>query len=489
MPLTSTDFTGQPGVLHALDQMQEYIAQKPGWAVSDIVDLPADGQPQHQYVDLVMEGGGMLGIALVGYVYALEQAGIRFLRLGGTSAGSINALLMAAAGPRQDASTPWIIEQLANKNFYDFVDGDADAKAFTDDLLQPPTTRHNLGAWLHRLTSKAKLFTGALQVVDNMRDDKGLHHGETFRKWLQELLDQKEIASIEQLVALRRQVPAGGLQRRPDPTYQRPKAETYNPADLGRIAIVAADITTQTKVVFPEMAPLYWQNWKTVHPADLVRASMSVPLFFEPYTISPLPGYGSAPDSSNPYVAAWNALGYTGQIPESALFVDGGIMSNFPIDLFHYNTQVPAAPTFGIKLGVDRAAKRNTDSLPHYLGAIFDAARTQYDFDFIHRNSDYRQLVHCLNVDGFNWLDFQMLDKEKLELFAVGVRGAVEFLLNFDWQGYKKLRAAKVEVVHQAQVLDAEKARLKETPLVDLEWPGGMKPEYMKADTAVLARG
>jgi NTE family protein len=69
-----------------------------GKTYSDIVD--ARGM---QYVDLVMEGGGMLGIALVGYTWALEQAGIRFLGIGGTSAGSINALLLAALGTPADA--------------------------------------------------------------------------------------------------------------------------------------------------------------------------------------------------------------------------------------------------------------------------------------------------------------------------------------------------------------------------------------------------
>ncbi|OUJ75958.1 patatin-like phospholipase family protein [Hymenobacter crusticola] len=488
MPLSSADFTEHASVRGAIQQMRDYLAKQPNWSVSDVVDLPADGQPQHQYVDLVMEGGGMLGIALVGYVYALEQAGIRFLRLGGTSAGSINALLMAAAGPRQEASTQWIIEQLANQNFYEFVDGDADARAFTADLLQPEENHHGLGGFLHGLRGKAKLFNDALQVIDNMREDKGLHSGDVFRQWLQKLLNQKGIRSISQLLELRQQVPAQGLQRRAAPEYQRPEPEAYNPADLSRIALVTADITTQTKVVFPEMAPLYWKDWKNIHPASLVRASMSVPLFFQPYTVSGLPGRKGSTDSAL-YEAAWNALGYMGEIPESVLFVDGGIMSNFPIDLFHDNTQVPAAPTFGIKLGVDRAASRTTNSLPQYLGAIFDAARTQYDFDFIHRNSDYRHLVHCLNVDGFNWLDFQMSDADKLELFAVGVRGAVEFLLNFDWSGYKKLRAEKVRVVQQSRELDAEKARLHTAPVVELEWPGGMKPGYMKADLHVEVHG
>ena len=38
----------------------------------------------------------MLGVAHVGFVSVLENAGIRFLGLGGTSAGAINAALMAA---------------------------------------------------------------------------------------------------------------------------------------------------------------------------------------------------------------------------------------------------------------------------------------------------------------------------------------------------------------------------------------------------------
>ena len=39
-------------------------------------------------MNLVQKGGGVLGVALVGYVYILEQAGIRFLKMAGTSAGA-----------------------------------------------------------------------------------------------------------------------------------------------------------------------------------------------------------------------------------------------------------------------------------------------------------------------------------------------------------------------------------------------------------------
>jgi NTE family protein len=60
---------------------------------SDIEDVQGN-----QYVDLVQEGGGVLGIALVGYTYVLETAGIRFFSLAGTPAGAINTIMIAGLG-------------------------------------------------------------------------------------------------------------------------------------------------------------------------------------------------------------------------------------------------------------------------------------------------------------------------------------------------------------------------------------------------------
>ena len=57
----------------------------------------------------------------------------------------------------------------------------------------------------------------------------------------------------------------------------------------GRLAMVAADITTETKVEFPKMADLYWNNPGQVNPACYARASMSIPFFFHPYRVSECP--------------------------------------------------------------------------------------------------------------------------------------------------------------------------------------------------------
>lgn len=41
-------------------------------------------------------GEGLVDLAILGYVYILEQAGIRFLGVGGSSCGALLAMLIAA---------------------------------------------------------------------------------------------------------------------------------------------------------------------------------------------------------------------------------------------------------------------------------------------------------------------------------------------------------------------------------------------------------
>jgi NTE family protein len=407
-PMQVSQFTTNNGPVNAeLASLREDIKGK---KFSDVVD-----EEGNQYVDLVMEGGGMLGIALVGYVYTLEQMGLRFLQLGGTSAGSINAMLMAAAGPMHQPSSKWILEIMANKDFQEFVDGDSDARDFIKTITSS-------GHW-------TKVAIKGAQVLDNFREDFGLNPGTNFHEWLSGLLAEKGVDTLAKLRAQR-------LQGH-DTLRHRLTGAPYVADTPGRIALVAADITTQTKVSFPEMAHLYWADPEQVNPADFVRASMSIPFFFHPMRLTNLP-FGKEK------LAQWREVGYDGNVPDEVFFIDGGIMSNFPIDLFHDNHKVPTAPTFGVKLGIDRNQPRIIRKFPNLLGAIFDSARQVHDFDFIARNPDYKHLVHCLDTDGFNWIDFSMPDAEKLRLFEVGVRGAASFLRKFNWEKYKELRQAMV---------------------------------------------
>ncbi|WP_035566159.1 patatin-like phospholipase family protein [Hymenobacter sp. IS2118] len=397
-----------------------HTAASGGWQVSDIVD--GEG---HQYVDLVMEGGGVLGIALVGYVYVLEQLGVRFLQLGGTSAGSINALLMAAAGPVQETKTDWLLERLSAQNLQDFVDGDDDARDFVQVLVDN-------GRLLRYL------WKGA-QVLDNIQQDFGLNSGDVFHAWLRRLLDERGIRTVRDLNRLRTLTAADGLRRR--------DGSIYAPVHPIRVALVAADVTTESKAVFPEMAGLYYHAPEEVHPADFVRASMAIPGFFHPHQVRDLPRAGAAGG------ALWEAsTGYCGPVPEAVYFIDGGILSNFPIDLFHQHYKVPACPTFGVKLGLPRNTPNRAEKFTQLLGHIFATARHGHDYDFIARNPDFRHLVSYADTSRFNWLDFSLDDAAKQALFAEGARAAAAFVDTFDWAGYQEVRR---QLIKAFQVTDA----------------------------------
>ncbi|GAA4365967.1 patatin-like phospholipase family protein [Hymenobacter saemangeumensis] len=420
--LTPADFyrAAQPALDWARAAVQQPRVGGQAWQVSDIIDHRG-----YQYVDLVMEGGGVLGIALVGYVYVLEQLNVRFLQLGGTSAGSINAMLMAAAGPVWDAKTEWLLTQLAAQDLYAFVDGDDDARDFAEVVLEN-------GRLL-------KYFWKGAQVVDNFTEDLGLNPGHVFHAWVRGLLDERGIRRVADLNRLRTLAPVDGLRLR--------NGTPYAPGQPVRVAVVAADVTTESKAVFPEMAHLYYAQPEQVHPADFVRASMSIPFFFWPHTVGPLPGAGQ------PGGALWqDATGYCGLVPETVHFLDGGIMSNFPIDLFHQHYRVPNCPTLGIKLGLNRSRPNQLTKFTKLIGAMFDAARHVHDYDFIKRNPDFRLLVSYAETDQFNWLDFGLSDATKLELFAKGAAAAAKFVADFDWPGYRTLRQ---EMIKAYQMTDA----------------------------------
>lgn len=409
-------FTQEAAVLNIISQLKEEKIHKKEF--SDITD------GTHQYVDLVMEGGGVLGVALAGYVYVLEQLNIRFLQLGGTSAGAINTMLMAAAGPIHEAKTEWILSQICNKDFNDFVDGDKDARGFINALLTDAGT--------------VKLSIKGLQVIDNFHNDLGLNPGNNFHMWMKSLLHLKGIKTLKDLTELRKKRPDGGLFNRQD------KNITYGSDAYERVVIVAADISTESKIIFPEMANLFWHEPDLVNPADFVRATMSIPFFFFPYRVKDIPQGPKAWEN-------WKvSTGYVGNTPKEVTFVDGGIMSNFPIDIFHKHAKIPSAPTFGVKLGEDRTKARKTDKFFPYLGAIFDSARHIHDYNFLLKNPDFQKLICMIDIDGHNWLDFGIKDEAKIDLFVRGAKAAAEFLRNFDWQKYKAIRKGLAEAYNAA---------------------------------------
>lgn len=403
--MKTTDFTQHPEIIKLINELKKEGVEKKEF--SDVLD-----EKNSQYVEFVQEGGGVLGVALIGYTYVLEQMGLRFFSLAGTSAGSINALLLASFGDISEPKSDKIIQVLANKNLYDFVDGDKDAKDFVQALVD-----------------KAKILKLAwkgMQVIDNLTEDLGLNPGDDFTNWLAGILKQNGIKTTRDLYNKFGKVPAG-LKIRPG---VKRGIDGLNP----RFAVISADLTTETKVEFPQMRSLYWKNADEINPALFVRASMSVPYFFKPLLIENIPQGPEAIDN-------WCKLvKFTGPVPKEVYLVDGGIMSNFPIDIFHNVNSIPRLPTFGVRLGVDRNEANKINSPVNLFGAMFNSLRHLHDYDFILKNPDYEMLVEHILIGDHNWLNFGLTDDAKVDLFRRGAVAAADFLRKFDWKEYKRRR-------------------------------------------------
>lgn len=398
----------------AQKQISDYKSKNPNKRYSDITDSAGN-----QYIDLVMEGGGVLGIALVGYTYALEQVGIRFWRIGGASAGAINALLLAAVCDVGQEACTTVLKEVAALDFHRLIDGGWTAKRTVDNVV--------LGSGIKRGGWAALL---SVPLLRNLRSNLGMNPGDEFEVWINEVLERHGGIRTNAMLQKR-------LSTFPELWYRSTPAAGPVAVDTSRgsrLMIIASDVTTETKVTFPSMAPMYWKNYMDISPSKFVRASMSIPLFFEPFAADDLPEKEEARKQ-------WSTLaGFDDDPPRTIHFIDGGIMSNFPINLFHQQGHIPRAPTFGARLSNKTRTINNTNTLMGTLGAIFDSSRHTQDFDFLMTHPDYKHLITFVETGDSNWLNFNLGDDEKERLFLHGVHCALTFLDSFDWDAYKQLR-------------------------------------------------
>ena len=193
-------------------------AKLPSIAVSD----------QERRVDLVLEGGGVKGIALVGALSVLEERGYQFARIAGTSAGAIVGSLAAAQMP--PAKMAEIMETLDYSRFQD-------------------------GRGLARLGRPGQVLALAI--------NNGIYRGDYLRSWLGEKLADCGVTSFADL-------------RCNDPASSLPPERDY------RLVVMASDVTQGGLRRLPWDYPRYGCTPDDVPVVDAVRASMSIPFFYRP---------------------------------------------------------------------------------------------------------------------------------------------------------------------------------------------------------------
>jgi NTE family protein len=316
-----------------------------------------------------------------------------------------------------------------------------------------------------------------LRSYPSLRQFLGLNPGELLEKEISAILSKQGVGTVALLRERVAKLPAGGLHTWKSAQGFETKPFTLPEDKKPRLALIASEISTGTKVIFPRMAEFISDKPEELDPAYFVRASMSVPFFFKPLNLSV------------PQVAyeKWKARGLVGDEAEtsdtsgespkpdttcrSCSLVDGGIMSNFPISEFH-SFAPPNTPTFGAKLGLERTKLEKIDGEPitrhgvwkllppsykagplGKLGlAVFNSARETLDEDFINNNPDYEKLITRINTGPHSWLNFKLSAADQVDLFLRGVAAGAVFLKHFNWEEYRAVR----QQIFQAQIVGVE---------------------------------
>lgn len=212
--------------------------------------------------------------------------------------------------------------------------------------------------------------------------EKGIYKGDYFERWIGEKLAAKGKKTFRDLI-----IPG-----------EKDKRYRY------RLSVVVSDITNGSLVVLPGGLKKYGINPDDFPIAAAVRMSMSIPFFFEPVKMG------------------------------GALFVDGGILSNFPIWIFD-SPDVPAWPTFGFKLVEPENGR------PARIGNTLDFAKalvtTMMDaHDKMHvENEDFKRTIAVPTL-GVSTTDFGLSPARRQELYDSGVRGAKEFFKYWNFEEY-----------------------------------------------------
>ncbi|WP_276877713.1 patatin-like phospholipase family protein [Chryseobacterium joostei] len=470
---------------------------------SDLLD-----QHGNQYIEFVQEGGGVWGSALVGYLYGLETFGIRFLKVAGTSAGAINTMLIAACKTKEEAKSKLIKDILFSWNFADFMDGKTYVKTTLHAMLNNKnffkinaiiaailfiilvsipfavSSETILSAklmFLIPLVPAVILFFCIKKLYNNFRkENSGLNPGTIFMDTMEKALDDFGIKTVahlnEKFIQKERDLNLNYRYGNDQEYYtmalnsiERIKTKNQEHIDLTRYKIfydsvvnndyyknnpfyllqseyvvITTDINAKIKVELPTMANLYWSEEELKHasPAEFVRASMSVPFFFEPFQKRI-----DKTESSIKY--AWRYWMNTKQedINPVGVFIDGGSISNFPIDLFHADEVFyPRMPLFGVQLTSDsdilsEKGKTSREILKtpfSYAGNIISTLKGFNDKTFLTKHTFYRLYsIQSVNCGTSSWLNFFMKKEEKEDLFNRGFQAALDFLNLFDWEKYK----------------------------------------------------
>ncbi|MDQ3677004.1 MAG: patatin-like phospholipase family protein [Actinomycetota bacterium] len=320
--------------------------------------------------DLVLEGGGMKGVALGGAVAALMRAGYSFPRVAGTSAGAIVAALVAAG-----IDEPGLSQAMERLQY---------ARVPDRGFPKLPLVSEGISLLLH----------------------SGAYEGDYLREFVRVELERLGVMTFADL-------------RRTDRGADRNLA----PYQHYKLVVMATDVSRGRLLRLPWDYRLLDLNPDEQLVADAVRASSAIPLYFEPVIVRDPQG------------------------GEETILVDGGVLSNYPIEIFdRTDARPPRWPTFGVKI-VPGLPAGDPQLFPDHvlpplppvkmLERVVATAIVGNDQTYLQRPCVRRRTV-SVDTSAVGVVEFDASREQRDALVANGHAGVEAFLATWEWDRFKR---------------------------------------------------
>ncbi|ESX32829.1 MULTISPECIES: patatin-like phospholipase family protein [unclassified Mesorhizobium] len=313
----------------------------------------------------VLDGGGVKGAALAGCLKGASEMNVEFVGYGGTSAGSIVALL-ASVGYTPDELLGVMCDEL---NFNELLDDNGAGLPFwggmVDELVAVQSFFGGAKAGWSVLTSRKKM--GEVLTA------KGIYSGVRLERKLREFIVRKHRS----------------LENRPEITFTDLQQLGCKP-----LRVVAANLQTRRGVVMGDLLESPTRNVLTA-----VRASCSYPFLFQPVML------------------------------HRAALVDGGLASNLPVWLFDNERDRDGFPLVAFDLTTQLPIGDPPDAgVRGFLIDMLETALESGDA-LLRETSNRLMHVEVPIASDIRTLDFELSSARRRSLYNDGQRETQSFFL------------------------------------------------------------
>ena len=312
----------------------------------------------------------MKGIGLGGAVGALMRAGYAFERVAGTSAGAIAGALVAAG--------------------------------ISEPALAAAMDRLRYSRVPDRGLPKIPVLSEGISLLHS----GGAYEGDYIHGFVR---DELAALGVRTFGDLRRRDPGADANLPPERSYT--------------LVVMATDVTNGRLLRLPWDYGLLGLDPDEQSVADAVRASISIPLYFDPVVVR-------------------DEL--TGR---RVKLVDGGVLSNYPIEIFdRTDLRPPRWPTFGVKV-VPGLPDGDPELFPgialpalapvKLLERVVATAIVGHDQTYLERPCVRRRTIE-VDTSALGIVEFDASEQQRATVIANGSAAAQAFLDTWDWDAFRR---------------------------------------------------